>query len=213
MRCLAERYRGLGREVMAIDEDAVWGERRVDRAPVDYTTASSLFYDLLHSERDAGGCPPPDQVVQVFEQLVNEALDRSAIWLQDWCWSDLLGMLGWDHQAVRVTLQQLQKIAAALAPRVIYLRVDPSVALLRALEERGPRWFNRHATTPFDGPVTATMVDNMAALSRRAESARIGALAGWATTSVDAAAPHHEVLEAIWQELEQPQLRSLRCGQ
>ena len=67
-----------------------------------------------------GKARPPAQVVQVFEQLVNEALDRSAIWLQDWCWSDLLGMLGWDHQAVRVTLQQLQKIAAALAPRVIY---------------------------------------------------------------------------------------------
>src|SRR5690348_11175205 len=67
-----------------------------------------------------GKARPPAHVVQVFEQLVNEALDRSAIWLQDWCWSDLLGMLGWDHQAVRVTLQQLQKIAAALAPRVIY---------------------------------------------------------------------------------------------
>ena len=57
IQALAERYRSLGHEVMDIDEDAVWGDRQLDTAPVDHTTACPLFYELHHSERDAGGGP------------------------------------------------------------------------------------------------------------------------------------------------------------
>ena len=169
VRALAGRFRSLGREVFLIDEDAVWGERQLGSAPVDYTTASPLFHELIHKRRDAGGVPTPDQVVRAFERLMNDALSRSAMWLQDWCWPDLLDGLGWDSQVARVTSRRLQQIGAAVTPRVIYLRVDASEALRRALEERGPVWFNRYAGAQLDQPVTASMVDHVAAAKREAE--------------------------------------------
>jgi hypothetical protein len=187
---------------MDIDEDAVWGERQLGSAPVDHTTASPMFYQLLHRDRDLLGCPAPEQVVGVFEQLIIETLRRGAVWLQDWAWPDLIGMLGWDDQTVQATSQHLQRIGAAVEPRVIYLGVDPHTALLRALEERGPQWFNRHAGTPIDAPVTASVVDRLAARKRQAEPARIDALAGWPTIWIDGAAPQEDVVEAVWQELE-----------
>jgi thymidylate kinase len=202
MRALAECYRNLGRDVMTIDEDAVWGERRLDQAPVDHTTASPLFYDLLHRERPTGVGLAPVDVVPVFEHLVQEARDRGAVWLQDWSWPDLLDQLGWDHATVRQTSQSLQQIGAAVTPRVLYLRVDPAVALRRAVDERGAVWFRRHAGAPLAEPVTAATVEQVAARSRAAEPARIDALAAWTTTYLDAAATQNDVLEAAWRALE-----------
>ena len=48
---------------MDIDEDAAWGDRQLAIAPVDYTTASTLLYDLLHRKRDTVEARP--EVVHV----------------------------------------------------------------------------------------------------------------------------------------------------
>ena len=73
---------------------------------------------------------------------------------------------------------------------------NPRVIYLRGVVQPPRRDTGNH-------PVIASTVDHMAARSREAEPGRIGALEGWATTDLDAAAAEQEVLKAIWRELEQ----------
>src|SRR3954464_11117786 len=79
IRELARRYRDSGCDIMLIDEDAVWGKRRLDGAPVDHTTASPRFYKLLHRERPAEDVLDQAAIVQFVDELVSEALHRRAI--------------------------------------------------------------------------------------------------------------------------------------
>ena len=190
LRALAARCQLAGQEVLAIDEDAVWGERRFDTAPVDLTTAWPVFQDLMHRNRSVH----PDAVVRVFTGFVDEVLARDAVWLQDWPWSLLLQMIGWDQQAQRATALRLQDAARALNPRVLLLDVDSDLALRRALAERGEVWFNRHAGAPLNAPVTSAVVGELAA--RRRIEAR--SQDGWAVTRLDATAPADTVAERAW---------------
>ena len=126
--------------------------------------------------------------MRVFEQLLSKALKSQRRVAPGLVLAGMLGMLSWDSRVAKETSQQLEKISAAVIPRVIYLRVDPDEALMRALDERGTVWFNRHVGMPYDEPVTESMVKAIAATSRVSELARIDALAGWATTYIDGGA-------------------------
>ena len=137
MRAVAARLRGDARDVLSITEDDVWGDRQFDAAPVDRWSALPLFVELLHEERD--GDTTPAMVVKAFELLMQEALDRSAVWLQDWAWPDLFSVLGWDRQLRSQTSTRLQQVSAPLSPVVVYLRLDPSQALRRALTNEARR--------------------------------------------------------------------------
>ena len=55
-------------------------------------------------------------VVEAFQLLMQEALDRSAIWLQGWTWVDMFSMLGWDRQMRLQTSTRLQQMSAPLFP-------------------------------------------------------------------------------------------------
>ena len=193
---LAARYRQFG-EVLEVSEDEVWGTRELGTAPVDRSSASPLFFDLLHGV--AGRGIGPEAVIEAFRQLQQEVLRRSAVWLQDWYWADLLNMLGWRREVRQQTLRSLRDLSTVLAPLVIYLQVDPEVALHRALRERGAVWFNRYAGRPFDEPVTRSVVSEVAAVRSKAEAARKAEIVGWPVAFVDASAALDDVAEAAWQ--------------
>lgn len=201
MQELAGRYRSHGRDVMVIDEDAVWGQRRLDAASVDVSTANPLFQQLLHQERAAGERLSPADLVTAFEFLVGQATARDAVWLQDWSWTDLLAVVGWDASLVAQTSRTVRELAASLAPRVLYLQVDPRRALSRALAERGQVWFNRHAGRPLTAAVTPAALEDLAAVRLSAEPKVLQALTGWEVTAIDAAAPGGDVADVVWQEL------------
>ena len=198
MRAVAARLRRDARDVLSITEDDVWGDRQLDAAPVDRRSALPLFVELLHEERDGGTSPA--MVVKAFQLLMQEALDRSAIWLQDWTWPDMFSMLGWDRQLRSQTSTLLQQMSAPLFPVVVYLRLDPSQALCRALSERGTTWFNRYAHRRLEDPVTAQLVSEVAARKRKAEPQRIADLAGWQVHFVDGSSAEADVANAVWRE-------------
>lgn len=157
-----------------------------------------LFVELLHEERDGGTSPA--MVVKAFQLLMQEALDRSAIWLQDWTWPEMFSMLGWDRQLRLQTSMRLQEMSAPLLPVVVYLRLDPSHALRRALNERGTTWFNRYAQGRLEEPVTAELVSEVAAKSREAEPQRLADLAGWQVLFVDGTSTEADVADAVWRD-------------
>ncbi|HEY5980742.1 MAG TPA: hypothetical protein VIT41_14035 [Microlunatus sp.] len=198
MRAVAARLRGDGRDVLSITEDDAWGDRQLDGAPVDRSRALPLFVELLHEERDGGTSPA--MVVKAFQLLMQEALDRSAIWLQDWTWPEMFSMLGWDRQLRLQTSMRLQEMSAPLLPVVVYLRLDPSHALRRALNERGTTWFNRYAQGRLEEPVTAELVSEVAAKSREAEPQRLADLAGWQVLFVDGTSTEADVADAVWRD-------------
>lgn len=197
MRVLAARLRGDGRDVLSITEDDVWGDRRFDGAAVDRSSALPLFVELLHDERDGG--TSPSMVTEAFQLLRQETLDRSAIWLQDWVWPDMFRMLGWEGQA-RLQTSMLQQLSAPLCPVVVYLRLDPLQALRRALDERGTTWFNRYTQRRLDEPVTAGLVNEVAARKREAEPQRMADLAGWRVLIVDGSGAQADVADAVWRD-------------
>lgn len=201
MRELARRYRASGFAVMFIDEDAVWGERRVDGSPVDYATASARFYQLLHRQRPAEDPLDRAAIVKFVDELVSEALQKRAICLQDWTWPGLLDMLGWDGDAAEETFADIQRGLAPITPQVIHLRIDPKPALERALAERGPVWLNRWAGTPLDQPVLPSFLDQLAATKRDAEAMAVDRMAEWPTAIFDASAPKKRVADAVWHTL------------
>ena len=198
MRAVAAKLRGDARDVLSITEDDVWGDRQLDDAPVDRSSAVPLFVELLHEERDGGTSPA--MVVKAFQLLMQEALDRSAIWLQDWTWPDMFSMLGWDRQMRLQTSTRLQQMSTPLFPVVVYLRLDPSQALRRALNERGMTWFNRYAQRRLEEPVTAELVSEVAARKREAVPQRIADLAGWQVLFVDGSSAEADVADAVWRD-------------
>jgi len=198
MRAIAARLRGDARDVLSITEDDVWGDRQLDDAPVCRSSALPLFVELLHEDRDGGTSPA--MVVKAFQLLMQEALDRSAIWLQDWTWPDMFSMLGWDRQIRLQTSTRLQQMSAPLFPVVVYLRVDPSQALRRALTERGTTWFNRYAQRPLEEPVTAELVSDVAARKRGAERQHMADLAGWQVLFVDGSSAEADVAATVWRD-------------
>lgn len=201
IRELATRYRDSGSEVIFIDEDAVWGKRRLDGAPVDYATASPRFYQLLHRERPAEDPLDRAAVVKFVDELVSEALYRRAICLQDWTWPALLHMLGWDDDAVRETFRDIQRRLAPITPQVIHLDIDGRRGLERALAQRGQVWLNRYAGAPLDDPIRRSFLDRLAATKKDAEATAIAGLAEWPTTIVDASATKKQVADAVWRTL------------
>ena len=58
---------------MDIDEDAAWGDRQLAIAPVDYTTASTLLYDLLHRKRDTVEARPRSCTFRATSHISDES--------------------------------------------------------------------------------------------------------------------------------------------
>ncbi len=195
MRAIADRYRGLGRDVIAVDEDAVWGERRLGPEPVNYATAWPAFYELLHKP---GGSRPQagDDLLELFSALVDDAVRRRAVWVQDWSWTHLIRLIGWDEQLIGSVSARMGEIAEAVSPLLIHLRVDPQVALRRALEERGAVWFNRHVAAPLGIEVTPEFVRSAARRFAAWQHAAPHVVPGWEVRVVDAHGPSRPV----WRE-------------
>jgi hypothetical protein len=70
------------------------------------------------------------------------------VWIQDWSWINLAGMLPWargNEGALLAFSCELQRVARSLWPLVLHLRIDPQDSLQRAVAERGaPQCFAEH---------------------------------------------------------------------
>ncbi|WP_020574330.1 hypothetical protein [Actinopolymorpha alba] len=86
--------------------------------------------------------PSPDDLISVFKDVLGST-DSDATWIQDWSWIDLAEDLPWavdDLGALGDFSQRAHAAAAYLQPLVLYLHTDISVALDRAVKQRGIRW-------------------------------------------------------------------------
>ena len=189
MRTLAAGLRGLGNSVIEVDEDAVWGERQLGTLPVDYATAWPEFRALLH-ERPCGGSPTVTEVFEAFVR-VQRRVAASRVWIQDWSWIDLAGMLPWAcaHEGALLAFScDLQRVARSLWPLVLHLRIDPQDSLRRAVAERGWVWFDRHAGVSSDGLGREERLRALAASYRERERRRLRVLdaGGWDVIVIDA---------------------------
>lgn len=101
------------------------------------------------------------------------------------------------------TSRALAAAAADLAPLVLYLQIDASEALSRAVAERGTAWLRRHADAR--APPTAP-ADDLADVYRSREDERMRSFleAGWPTATLDARGSPDGVLEAALAALSTP---------
>lgn len=196
MRTLAAGLRGQGDSVIEVSEDAVWGERQLGTLPVDYATAWPEFRALLH-ERPSGGSPTVTEVFDAFARVQRRAA-AARVWIQDWSWIDLAGMLPWAHASEEALLAfscDLQRVARPRWPLVLHLRIDPHDSLRRAVAERGWVWFDRHAGAASADLGRAERLRALAASYREGERRRLRVLdvGGWDVVIIDA----HEGCAAV----------------
>lgn len=196
MRTLAAGLRGRGDSVIEVSEDAVWGERQLGTLPVDYATAWPEFRALLH-ERPSDGSPTVTEVYDAFER-VQRRVAASRVWIQDWSWIDLAGMLPWARAhdgALLAFACDLQRVAQSFRPLVLHLRVDPQDSLRRAVAERGWVWFNRHAGASSADLGREERLRALAASYRERERERRRLLdaGGWEVVAIDA----HEGCDSV----------------
>ena len=196
MHTLAAGLRGLGNSVIEVGEDAVWGDRQLGTLPVDYTTAWPEFRALLH-ERPCDVSPPSLRCLMHLHAC-NDALLLHAMWIQDWSWSDLAGMLPWaraNEAALLAFSCDLQRVARSLWPLVLHVRIDPQDSLRRAVAERGWVWFDRHAGVSSDGLGREERLCTLTASYRERERRRLRVLhaGGWDVVVIDAQAGHASV--------------------
>jgi hypothetical protein len=192
VRDIAAELQGRGEQLLVLDEDAVWGERRFDEAPVDYGTAWSEFRELLHKTQIP---PTPEDLIRTFG-LIEARVPNNGVWLQDWSWIDLAASLPWssgnetDLVAFAVALRAR---AAGLRLAAIHLIVNPEVGLRRVVAERGRTWLARH--TGVEACSDAQAVRIFEARSEAWESRISPALAqaGWAREEIDGEASRLEV--------------------
>lgn len=175
--------------VVLVSEDEVWGARRLDDGPVDRESARTEFVDLLHS-----GHPPTVEALEVTFDRIAQSAARTSWWLQDWTWLDLASMTvqAWKQSDASGLLERL----GAHRSVVLYLKVDPQEAMLRAVAERGPTWLRQHAqglSLP-DG----SSVEAVAAFYARHERDRLDRLSrcGVETAVLDAGGPRADLVEA-----------------
>jgi len=189
MRTLAAGLRGLGNSVIEVGEDAVWGDRQLGTLPVDYATAWPEFRALLH-ERPCDVSPTVTEVFDAFARVQRRAA-AARVWIQDWSWIDLAGMLPWAraHEGALLAFScDLQRVARSLSPLVLHLRIDPQDSLRRAVAERGWVWFDRHAGVSSDGLGREERLRALAASYRERERRRLRVLeaGGWDVIVIDA---------------------------
>jgi len=199
MRTLAAARRDLGDAVIEVSEDAVWGERQLGTLPVDYATAWPEFWALLH-ERPAAASPAAAEVLAAFAR-VRRRVDAANVWIQDWSWLDLAGMLPWaraDDAALLAFSRELQHAARLLSPLVLHLHIDHQDSLRRAVAERGWVWFDRHAGAVFADRSREERLRALAASYREIEQRRLGVLhgGGWELVVIDAHAGSASVLRS-----------------
>jgi hypothetical protein len=185
--------------VLEVSEDAVWGERQLGTLPVDYATAWPEFRALLH-ERPCGGSPTVTEVFDAFVHVQQRAT-ASGVWIQDWSWIDLAGMLPWAraHEGALLAFSgDLQHVARSLRPLVLHVRVDPQDSLRRAVAERGGVWFDRHTGVSSDGLGREKRLRALAASYREREQRRLRVLevGGWDVAVIDAQAGCAAVLRS-----------------
>jgi hypothetical protein len=188
LRELAAALRELGDSVIEVSEDAVWGERQLGPLPVDYATAWPEFRALLH-DRPSGGSPTMTEVFDAFARVQQRAA-ASRVWIQDWSWIDLAGMLPWtraNEGALLAFSRELQRVARSLWPLVLHLRIDPQGSLRRAVAERGWVWFDRHAGASSDDLGREERLRALAASYRESERRRLRMLdaGGWDVVVID----------------------------
>ena len=199
MRGLAATLRDRGDSVAEVAEDAVWGERQLGTLPVEYATAWPEFHTLLH-ERPSGGSPTATEVFDAFVR-VQRRVAIAHVWIQDWSWIDLAGMLPWAHAHEGALLAfscDLQRAARSVSPLVLHLRIDPLDSLQRAVSERGWMWFDRHAGASFEDIGREERLQALAASYRERERRRLRVLdtGGWDVVVIDAQAGCASVLRS-----------------
>jgi hypothetical protein len=182
---------------MALTEDDVWGQRQLGFAPVDRRSARPEFARLLdptasYDERAA-------RLVDAFRSAVARANAMDALWLQDWVWSDVARAClpdGGTPTAAEVNGELLGLAReGGVQPIVLFLQVDPEVALRRALTERGQVWLNRHLGADVHAAVDADRLTEVAQRYGRRVATRRQQLSddGWAVADLSADGPVHQV--------------------
>ncbi len=192
------RHRAL--PALEVDEDAVWGKRQLGRNPVELTAVWPEFRELLHKPKPQIS-PTAADLLHTFQCVQDRAERAGAIWIQDWSWLDVAEMLPWtqsDHRLLLKFSMDLRIMAEQLRPTVLYLRADPEHALRRAIADRGPVWFERHA----DGMVPASnskeRLSTLASMYAKREQLRRRVLedGGWTPVYIDSGSSLQEVLHA-----------------
>lgn len=197
---IAKTLRHRAMPALEVDEDAVWGKRQLGRNPIELTAVWPEFRELLHTPKPQLS-PTAADLLHTFQCVQDRAARAGAIWIQDWSWLDVAEMLPWaqsDHRLLLRFSTDLRTMAEQLRPTVLYLRTDPEHALRRAVADRGPVWFERHA----DGRVTASNSEErllaLASLYATREQLRRRVLedGGWTPVYIDSGGRLQAVLHA-----------------
>jgi hypothetical protein len=198
-RDLAGVFGSRGVSVLTISEDDVWGKRELGLDPVSHASALPEFSAVIHDQRTS---PSSSAILRIFAQVRARYLEDQAMWIQDWSWLDLASrLMGERRQGDALTgfARNLLQAARDLNPVVLFLRLDPTLGLERAVHERGGTWLRRHAGVPVATPareddLVRGLVDHYRAHAR--EQLKMSASSGWETRIIDADVERPEVLSA-----------------
>lgn len=125
-------------------------------------------------------------------------MDRARTWIQDWSWIDLAEDLPWaiaDVAALNAYSARLAALAEKYRPLVVYLDIDPGLALERASRQRGPDWTRRTIATAVQVGGPDCEGDPAAAFAKR-QPRMLGVIAqgAWPLLMIDATSPAEAVL-------------------
>jgi thymidylate kinase len=144
-----------------------------------YTDLAERFHERRY--------PSADDLLAAFDRLRGD-VGPGALWVQEWSWIDLAEDLPWaerDDDALARFSAELAHRAADLRPMILYLAVDPEIAVRRAVVQRGEAWFKR--------PINDVVRDCTARESRLLRAIASGA---WMVHHLDAARSIDDVLRA-----------------
>lgn len=200
MSDIATTLRAHALPVLEVNEDALWGKRQLGWSPVELTGVWPEFRELLHTPR-AQRSPTAVDLLQTFQRVQNRAERDGAVWIQDWSWLDVAEMWPWAKTDERLLLRfalELRTIAEQLRPAVLYLSIDPERALRRAVADRGPVWFERHAEGDVSAPNAAERLVALASMYGKREHLRRRILedGGWTPAYIDGCGSRQAVLRA-----------------
>lgn len=189
--------------------DVLWEDEQSEPAIFtrpEFTDVADRFH-AHNAQPDAGiGHPPPEMLEQAYRSLVRTVVGHGRTTLMAWSVMDLAEDLDWaraDERALHEHARVVRAVLDPLDPVLVYLDGDLSVALHRAIEQRGRDWFARAYGRPGEewNDLEPRLLSEVVAAAGRIT--RAFELGGWFpavvvdATVLDADAVHRRVIEGL----------------
>jgi hypothetical protein len=131
------------------DVDVLWEDELPEPSIFtrpEFGDVADRFHRHNHQPTAGVGHPEPELLEEAYRRLVDTVLAHQRTALMAWSVIDLAEDLDWartDEDALHRHALQTRAVFAPLNPELVYLSGDLSIAMRRAVAQRGSDWFRR----------------------------------------------------------------------